>query len=86
MSIGAFRRLEVAERSLALHSPLVGSRSFVPITHCWYVLVSLAGWIDGRAFDVAPLTAGRSTLAIEAIIGEVFEGMEKEEEETEELE
>jgi hypothetical protein len=38
------------------------------IAYCWYILLGLAGLTAGRAVDVALWTAGRSILAIEAIM------------------
>lgn len=52
MSTGSLRRRAVADRGLA----------------CWYILLSLAGLRAGRAIDVALWTAGRNTLAIEAMV------------------
>lgn len=54
MSIEALCRLDVAESGLA----------------CWYILLGLTGRRAGRAVDATPLTAGRRTLAIEAILAD----------------
>lgn len=54
MSIAALRRLAVAEIGL----------------ECWYILVGLAGLRAGRAVEATPRTAGRNTLAIEAILAD----------------
>jgi hypothetical protein len=52
MSTVSLRLREVADNGLA----------------CWYILLGLAGLTAGRAVDVALWTAGRSILAIEAIM------------------
>jgi hypothetical protein len=69
MSTVSLRRLAVADKGLALYScqkEIEVQR--LHFAYCWYILLCLAGLKAGRAVDVALWSAGRNTLATEAIM------------------
>lgn len=68
ISTGAFRCRDVTERGLTLQIILVQLHCIEGGGYCWYILVGMTGLRAGRAVDAAPLTAGRSALAIEDIL------------------